>query len=140
VAIKKVVVPSSDLIPVDGSNQYLIRFRVISDDRNRFSEWSPIFSIAGTGVSALPEARVGYFMVGSVVNIIWEGTPAGSEFDIFVGYDGNEPEYKGTTSESRYVFINSAEESYRFVIQKSSIAKRYDSLLQIFESDLIDVV
>jgi hypothetical protein len=139
-AIKKVIVPSSDLIPVDGSNQYLIRFRVISDDRNRFSEWSPIFPVTGTGVAVLPEARVGYFMVGSVVNIVWEGVPPGSEFDIFVGDDGGEPEYNGTTSESRYVFINSAEENYRFVIQRSSIAKRYDPLLQIFESELIDVV
>ena len=139
-ATKKVVIPSSELIPVDGSNQYLIRFRVISDDRNRFSEWSPIFPVTGTGVAVLPEARVGHFMVGSIVNIVWEGVPTGSEFDIFVGVDGDDPEYKGTTSESRYMFINSAEENYRFTIQRSSIAKIYDPFLQIFESELIDVV
>ena len=79
-------------------------------------------------------------MVGSVVNIVWEGLPAGSEFDIFVGYDGDQPSYHGTTSESKYLFISSAEENYRFAIQVSSISKTYDEFLQIFESELIDVV
>jgi|LauGreDrversion4_2_1035121.scaffolds.fasta_scaffold244789_4 hypothetical protein len=139
-ATKRVIIPNSELIPVDANNQYLVRFRVLSDDRNRFSEWSPIFSIAGAGVPVLSEARVASFMVGSVVNIIWEGLPAGSEFDIFVGYDGDQPSYHGTTSESRYLFINSAEENYRFAIQVSSISKTYDQFLQIFESELIDVV
>jgi hypothetical protein len=139
-AIKRIVIPNSELIPVDGNNQYLIRFRVLSDDRNRFSEWSPIFSINGTGVPVLPEARVASFMVGSVVNIIWEGLPAGSSFDIFVANDGQAPVYKGTTSDTRYVFINTADQDYRFTIQVSSIAKTYNELLQIFESELIDVV
>jgi hypothetical protein len=139
-AIKRVVIPNSELIPIDANNQYLVRFRVLSDDRNRFSEWSPIFSIAGAGVPVLSEARVASFMVGSVVNIVWEGSPAGSEFDIFVGYDGDQPSYHGTTSEGKYLFISSAEENYRFAIQVSSISKTYDEFLQIFESELIDVV
>lgn len=141
-ATKRVVIPRSELIPVDGNNQYLVRFRVLSDDRNRFSEWSPIFAVTGADPgTAFTTPTVASFMVGSVVNIIWEGLPAGLEFDIFIGYDGAaEPSYHGTTSESRYLFISSAEENYRFVIQLSSINKEYDPLLQIFESDPIDVV
>lgn len=140
-AIKRVVIPRSELIPVDGSNQYLVRFRVLSDDRNRFSEWSPIFAVTGADPeTAFTPPMVASFMVGSVVNIIWEGLPAGLEFDIFVGDDGNEPSYRGTTAENRYLFISSAEENYRFAIQLSSINKGYDQFLQIFESELIDVV
>lgn len=137
-AIKRVVIPNSELIPVDGSNQYLVRFRVLSDDRNRFSEWSPIFSVAGGGIVFTP--RVASFMSGSVVNIIWEGIPDGVEYDIFVGYNGQQPSYHGTTAERRYLFINSPEQDYKFTIQLSSISKTYDELLQIFESELIDVV
>lgn len=139
-AIKKIVIPKQDLTPVDGANQYLVRFRVISDDRNRISEWSSIFAINGFGVPSLSNARVAYFSSGSVVTIVWEGLPLGSQFDIFVSTDGSTPTYHGTTSDTRYVFINSAEDNYKFSIQVSSIAKRYEELLQIFESELIDVV
>ena len=139
-AVKKVIIPRSQLIPVDAASETLVRFRILSDDRNRFSEWSPIFSVYAGEAPTLQQGRVASFMIGSVVNIIWEGLPPGSQFDIFVGIDGETPTYHGTTSETRYVFINSAEENYKFTIQVSSIAKAYDELLQIFESELIDVV
>lgn len=140
-AIKRVVIPRSELIPVDGSNQYLVRFRVISDDRNRFSEWSPIFPVNGVSPEiAFTPPTVESFVIGSIVKIIWEGLPAGTKVDIFVWYDGNEPEYKATTSENGYEFISSAEETYQFAIQVSSISKSYDPNLRIFESDPIDVV
>lgn len=40
--IKKVTVPSADLpdLPV-GTTKYIVRFRFVSDDKNRTSHWSP---------------------------------------------------------------------------------------------------
>lgn len=137
---KIVVVPKEDLIPVDGSNEYLVRFRITSDDRNRFSEWSSIFSIIGTGVPEIPGSRVAYFLSGAIVTIVWDGLPINNLFDIFISNDGGPMIYHGTASENRYNFIHSAQNSCQFSIQIASIAKQYDQSLQIFESEVFDVV
>jgi hypothetical protein len=40
--IKKVTVPSQDLPNLgQGQTKYLVRFRFVSDDKNRVSHWSP---------------------------------------------------------------------------------------------------
>lgn len=50
-SIKKARIPRSKLSSVtpiileDGSSAYLIRFRLISEDKNRKSQWSPIFLV-----------------------------------------------------------------------------------------------
>jgi hypothetical protein len=139
-SVKKVVIPRSQLIPVDGSSQTLIRFRIISDDRNRFSEWSSIFSVTTGEEISLTAARFASASLGSMVEIAWDGLPSGISLDIFTSEDGEDMTYHGTTSDNRYIFIRSAEETYQFSIQRSSINKAYDEFLQIFESEVFDVV
>lgn len=42
--VKKIIIPLADLpsqSPI--TDGYLIRFRIISDDRNRVSHWSPVY-------------------------------------------------------------------------------------------------
>jgi hypothetical protein len=43
--IKKVIVQNADLPPVDINGEYFLRYRLISEDRNRVSHWSPIYNI-----------------------------------------------------------------------------------------------
>ena len=45
--IRKVTIPRENLPPIGSDNKYLFRFRVVSEDGNRNSSWSPIYSIAG---------------------------------------------------------------------------------------------
>jgi len=140
-AVKKVVIPRSQLIPVDGSSQTLVRFRIISDDRNRFSEWSSIFSVTTGEEISLTAARFASASLGSIVTIAWDGLPSGISLDIFISEDGEDMTYSGTTSDNRYIFIRSAEaDTYQFSIQVSSINKAYEESLQIFESEVFDVV
>lgn len=138
--VKKIIVPRSQLIPVDGANQALVRFRILSDDRNRFSEWSSIFSLTSGGVLDIPSAIFRSGAIGSIVTVGWRGLPANTSFDIFVSNDDSPMLYEGTTSDNRYVFIISGEETYQFSIQRSSISKTYDPSLQIFESEVFNVV
>lgn len=43
---KKIVIPMSSLPLPDVTNpDYQVRFRLVSDDRNRLSSWTPIFSV-----------------------------------------------------------------------------------------------
>jgi hypothetical protein len=41
--MRRVIIPAEDL-PVTTDGVYTIRFRIVSEDRNRFSEWSPFYS------------------------------------------------------------------------------------------------
>lgn len=43
-AIKKVKVPVNLLPPLANDEEYLLRYRVISEDQNRTSAWSPVVS------------------------------------------------------------------------------------------------
>lgn len=53
--IKKVIVPESDL-PTSGyeNAKHQLRFRVVSEDRTRFSHWSPFFSVSNNGIDLSP--------------------------------------------------------------------------------------
>lgn len=43
---KKAVILSANLPePLTPSGQYLVRYRIVSEDRNRRSHWSPIYYI-----------------------------------------------------------------------------------------------
>jgi hypothetical protein len=140
-AVKKVVIPRSQLIPVDGLGQALVRFRIISDDRNRFSEWSSIFAVMSNDFISLPAlARFRSGVIGSIVTIAWDRLPAELSFDVFISDDGEDMEYRGTTSDNKYIFIISAAETYQFSVQLSSIRKVYEPSLQIFESEVFNVV
>jgi len=43
--IKKVVIENADLPPVDSNGEYFLRYRIISEDRNRTSHWSPVYNV-----------------------------------------------------------------------------------------------
>jgi hypothetical protein len=43
--VKKVVIENSDLPPVDSNGEYFLRYRIVSEDRNRTSHWSPVYNI-----------------------------------------------------------------------------------------------
>jgi len=46
---KKIVIPKGDLPNlIAGETQCFLRFRVVSEDRNRVSAWTPIFGITPT--------------------------------------------------------------------------------------------
>jgi hypothetical protein len=52
-SIKKVIVQKSQLPPISGNlENYVVRFRVISEDRNRISHWSPQFLVSPTPLVA----------------------------------------------------------------------------------------
>ena len=98
---KKVDIPLSDLTPVyvNGEYKYTLRYRIISDNRNRFSEWSPYYDIAVPSVtdilgddinqitvtsttSDLPD--IGGTLITSYVQADLDWLNSISEFDVFV--------------------------------------------------------
>lgn len=115
-------------VPVEGlpnpniNGRHLFRFRILSEDRNRISQYSPLFTVESKGQIFPLETQAVVSVSASVVTLYWE-TPtiynAGasaigasvqhnhqSEFrvhpaDIFVSWDNGSFSYYGRTSDSQ---------------------------------------
>jgi len=126
-------IPRNQLPPVESDNVYSVRFRVISEDKNRLSHWSPIFVID----SVEPVAVSGALSVtATIITAVWgdeEGRPA---YDVFVNFDSGGYEYHGTTTTHQYAFLNEGTSTVRVAIQISSNSKARNAGLTIWESSV----
>jgi len=133
VANKILRIPRNQLPPVESDNIYSVRFRVISEDKNRVSHWSPIFVID----SVAPVAVSGALSVtATIITAVWgdeEGRPA---YDVFVNFDSGGYEYHGTTTTHQYAFLNEGTSTVRVAIQISSSNKARNAGLTIWESSV----
>jgi hypothetical protein len=127
--IKKAVVSKDDLPPVTSGNSYRVRFRIISEDRNRTSHWSPIVEVLANAPDPV-EGRVLY--ANDVVNVVWEDESNFPNYDVFVSFDSQDFFYHGTTSVHNYSFIGNFTERVDVVIQISGSEKILSSSLSIF--------
>lgn len=134
--IKKVVVPKSSLPSVNDNNEHLVRFRIVSDDRNRYSQWSPIYLVSGTSVQAVDADS---FTSGRIVTIAWSDAQDRGTYDIFVKFDNGEYTYQGTASSTQYSFIIPSSsppiETFQYVIQVVGVSRAYNQSLVLYESE-----
>jgi len=135
--IKKVVIPKSSLVELTSDNKYLIRYRIVSDDRNRVSAWSPVFSL---NAKEPQEINAEFSISGKLVTLVWEDEENRPQYDIFVKFDSQDYFYHGPSSVRTYTFINNAEDSFRFAIQASGISKTRNFNLELYESEEIPLV
>lgn len=126
-------IPRNELPPVESDNVYSVRFRVISEDKNRVSHWSPIFIVD----SVAPVAVSGALSVTTaIITAVWgdeEGRPA---YDVFVNFDSGGYEYHGTTTTHQYAFLNEGTSTVRVAIQISGSSKTRNAGLTIWESSI----
>jgi hypothetical protein len=141
-SVKKVTIEKKDLPPLTPNGEYLIRYRIISEDRNRTSHWSPIYT-----VDALPfieDVSGGLQISDSSLGItaIWEESPISSSYDIFISFGiynyGNGTwnwgsyAYHGSASSQSYSFLRPpAATGIRVKIQLSGIEKVLSPILEI---------
>ena len=84
--IKKVVVEN---VPKVYQSGYTIRYRVVSEDRNRVSHWSPIYTFE-RDVSGTPPVSVDgevIFLSPRQVSATWEETNTNSIYEVFIKWD-----------------------------------------------------
>lgn len=149
------VIPVDQLPPVSSSAQHVVRFRIVSEDRNRISDWSPIFLLNSEG--QIPSASVSFKIIetGSApkaITLVWEGNYVAyhkdldsNQHDVFVSWDEGPYEYLGR--ETGNSFVTKAKEganrvqfyvqvaSYNSIHPPSSTPNR-NSLLKILETDI----
>jgi hypothetical protein len=96
--IKKTNIKYSELPPLSiESEGYTVRYRIISEDRNRKSHWSPVTSIIPEYV--FDEGDIDFFKQGNIITSTWDavsikkGTTLienANEYDVWIRYDRND--------------------------------------------------
>lgn len=136
--IKNVVIKKDLLKKVTGDNKRIIRFRIVSEDKNRKSAYSPNFAVASQTVSpGFGDLNI----LGNTVIVNW-GAEVSTQilYDVFVGFDSSVPAYKSTTGSTTYSFLKTGTTSVRVVVQVSSINPVLNEDLEIYDSGIVSLV
>lgn len=159
--IKKVRILKNDLPPINAERgKYLVRYRIISEDRNRISHWSPQFEISPVALDleAAEDKNISISKVGESLVVRWNisaraleefnknPTLSTASYDVYVAW-GSTPtsvgnlEYYATISGN---FINipqqASSQSVRIVIQNITYPKNYLPSVAIADSDVESLV
>jgi hypothetical protein len=139
--IKNVIIKKDLLGKVTSSNSRVLRFRIVSEDRNRKSPYSKIF-ITNSDVVVIAPGDIN--IIGNSVLVNWEPRFSISTmtilYDIFVGFDGAIPSYIGTTSSANYSFLKTGTQSVRAIVQISSINPVLTNDLEVYDSEIVSLV
>lgn len=135
---RKARILPQDLPPVIrlGENEYgyLTRYRIISEDRNRFSAWSPVYKVPAFDAANKPPIVSGDLSVsGNSVVVVWGDAAERPKYDVFVSFDGGAYFYHGTSPIHTYSFLNEATSTIDVKIQVESIDKEISTVLTICE-------
>jgi hypothetical protein len=137
--IKNVVIKKEFLGKVSSSNSRVVRFRIVSEDKNRKSAYSKIFitnsDVVLTGLGDINQ-------INNTILVNWTTGQASTQvrYDIFVGFDGASPTYLDTTASNSYSFLKSGTQSVKVIVQISSTNPQLAEYLKVYESDLLDLV
>lgn len=137
--IKNVIIKKDLLGKVTSSNSRIVRFRIVSEDKNRKSAYSKIFI---TGSEAVIIGPGDINIIGNSIMINWSSGQKSTQmlYDIFAGFDGATPVYVGTTASQNYSFLKNGSQSVRAIVQASSINPELVDDLEIYDSGIVSLV
>lgn len=136
--IKKVIIRKASLPALDHDKVgYVFRYRIVSEDKNRTSQWSPINLVLDDSITAVTGAVQ---VSTSVISAVWGDELNRPKYDVFVGVDGATATYHGTSPIHSYQFIKTGTTNVRVIIQVESSEKTLNANLQIYNSGLVSLV
>lgn len=134
--VKKIVVEN---VPKIYESGYTIRYRIVSEDRNRLSHWSPIHTLEKLQSAAIVSGEIS-FVSPRQVSASWEETNTNSVYEVFLKWEGD-PDYEddeigwtyartvSSPTYSVFVPINQSTslpaESVRILVQQPTATKQY---------------
>ena len=140
-SVKKVTIEKKDFPPLSPNGEYLLRYRIISEDKNRNSHWSPVYKLDAT---PFIEQVSGDLQINSAsgVTAIWGDTNFKSLYDIFVSFGTYNPGtstiawqeyfYHGSSPIHTYSFLKQeVHTDIRVKIQLAGIEKVINNVLTI---------
>lgn len=151
---KKITIPLHKLKivarQVEGSTsaEYISRYRIISDDKNTYSEWSPLYRIQVPSISQiLAEANNGvaptitpkYSSSSGVATVVWDapnGLKDVIEYDLYAKYGSGSYTYVKTVGKDRFDYIKPTGQtatSVSLLLQLKTYPQYVVSSLKVFE-------
>jgi len=136
--IKKVIIKKASLPALDSDKVgYVFKYRIVSEDKNRTSQWSPINLVIDDSITSVS----GSLQIGAnTISAVWGDELNRPKYDVFVGFDGATPIYHGTTPIHSYEFIKTGTINVRVIIQIESSKKELNQDLQIYNSGSISII
>ena len=135
--IKKIIIPKSKLPGFFGDNKtYILKYRFISEDKNRASHWSPVYKIIAedTPVEILNSLIID--TTNRVVNLTWEPQANIEEYYIYVKWNNGNWNYYSKTSQTNYSIVYSSDKEYiNVAIQTKTIPLQKFSNATLFENE-----
>jgi hypothetical protein len=139
---KKVIIEKDNLPPLSPDGEYLIRYRIISEDKNRKSSWSPIYTLNAKPFIQQVTGEIQGSSASLGLTAIWEDVNFRPLYDVFVSLGVYNVEtgqiawnpyfYHGTSPIHTYSFLRNIEHTdIRVKIQLSGIEKTPNSVLTI---------
>ena len=136
--IKKTRILKSALPAIDHDTlKYNARYRVISEDRNRTSHWSPIYNSDGVDIVVTSGA---VSKTGDVITAVWGDQNDFPEYDVFVKFDSNDFFYYGKSKVHSYSFLKTGTTTVRVKVQVISSKKEIKASLNVFDSGIVSLI
>ena len=136
--IKKTRILKSSLPPIDhDTEKYNIRYRIISEDKNRTSHWSPIYNSDGVDLVVTGGA---VSKTGDVITAVWGDQNDFPEYYVFVKFDSGDFFYHGKSKVHSYSFLKTGTTTVRVKVQIISSKKEIKAALNIFDSGTVSLV
>lgn len=147
--IKKIVIPKDSLPPLNGDTEsYIVRYRILSEDRNRQSSWSPQYFISPNDIQVEDNSGIESIQaVGTTLSVIWELPVTGSvsSYDVFVAWGSEQgsvglTSYVGTVS-GNYISIPIPSNyiSVKVRIQSTSIPRKITDKLLVAQTSVLNI-
>ena len=140
-SVKKVTIEKKDFPPLSPNGEYLLRYRIISEDKNRTSHWSPVYKLDATPLIQDVDSNIEVAPAG--ILITWGQQNNAPLYDVFisfkVGGTWQSYFYHGSSELSSYTFeqpIRPAAIGYgatdvKAAIQLAGIEKARNEILTI---------
>lgn len=135
--IKKIIIPKSKLPGFFGENrQYVLKYRFISEDKNRVSHWSPVYKIIAEDT---PSEILNSMIIDSenrIINLTWEPQQDIEEYFIYVKWNNSGWQYYSKTNQTNYSIVYSPDkESVKIAVQVKTIPLERFADAILFENE-----
>jgi hypothetical protein len=145
--IKRVIVPKSKLPAYSGDTEsYIVRYRIVSEDRNRTSHWSPQYKLPVLPYidNDTPPANfaIGLDETKKIISIAWTPTAdINNEFDVYLKWGTADWVYEKRVLTPSYTLLaKQGATSVKVCVQIPTFPTKKFEHAKIFESNSISLV
>lgn len=135
--IKKIIIPKSELPGFFGDNkQYILRYRFISEDKNRTSHWSPVYKIVAEDTPTEILNSIIIDTSSRVINIAWEPQNNIEEYFIYIKWNNGDWQYYAKTTQTNYSIVYGIDKEYiNLAVQTNTIPLERFTNATLFENE-----